>query len=166
MPLRNNLLAASAAMILGGCTTAPPMETVDHVEENISRADVAQSRHIGTDAETGKPVSVRMGPYGPFVQIGDKDDDEKPRFASLRPGQKMVVGDILDPEALADAANGADLVYHLAGLADLNDALNRPQESARLNILGTVNALEAARLGGAAGGVDVKDSHLLITEIG
>jgi DNA topoisomerase-1 len=30
-----------------------------------------------------------MGPYGPFVQIGDKDDEEKPRFASLRPGQKM-----------------------------------------------------------------------------
>jgi len=68
---------------------SPFKETVDHVEENISRADVAQSRHIGTDTETGKPVSVRMGPYGPFVQIGDKDDEEKPRFASLRPGQKM-----------------------------------------------------------------------------
>ncbi len=68
---------------------APFKETVDHVEENVSRADVAQSRHLGTDEETGKPVSVRMGPYGPFVQIGDKDDEEKPRFASLRPGQKM-----------------------------------------------------------------------------
>ncbi len=67
----------------------PFKETVDHIEENVSRADVAQSRHIGTDTETGKPVSVRMGPYGPFVQIGDKDDEEKPRFASLRPGQKM-----------------------------------------------------------------------------
>jgi len=67
----------------------PFKETVDHVEENISRADVAQSRHIGTDEESGKPISVRMGPYGPFVQIGDKDDEEKPRFASLRPGQKM-----------------------------------------------------------------------------
>ena len=30
-----------------------------------------------------------MGPYGPFVQIGDKDDEEKPQFASLRPGMKM-----------------------------------------------------------------------------
>jgi len=68
---------------------SPFKETVDHVEENISRADVAQSRHIGTDEETGKPISVRMGPYGPFVQIGDKDDEDKPRFASLRPGQKM-----------------------------------------------------------------------------
>lgn len=67
----------------------PFKETVDHIEENVSRADVAQSRHIGTDEATGKPVTVRMGPYGPFVQIGDKDDEEKPRFASLRPGQKM-----------------------------------------------------------------------------
>ncbi|MBL4712879.1 MAG: DNA topoisomerase I [Gammaproteobacteria bacterium] len=67
----------------------PFKETVDHIEENVSRADVAQSRHIGTDEESGKPVSVRMGPYGPFVQIGDKDDEDKPRFASLRPGQKM-----------------------------------------------------------------------------
>ncbi len=68
---------------------SPFKETVDHIEENVSRADVAQSRHIGTDEATGKPISVRMGPYGPFVQIGDKDDEEKPRFASLRPGQKM-----------------------------------------------------------------------------
>jgi len=68
----------------------PFKEAVDHIEENVSRADVAQSRLIGTDEATGKPVTVRMGPYGPFVQIGDKDDEEKPRFASLRPGQKMV----------------------------------------------------------------------------
>jgi DNA topoisomerase-1 len=68
---------------------SPFKETVDHIEENVSRADVAQSRHIGTDEESGKPISVRMGPYGPFVQIGDKDDEDKPRFASLRPGQKM-----------------------------------------------------------------------------
>ncbi len=62
---------------------------VDDKDANVSRADVAQSRHIGTDPKTGKPVSVRMGPYGAFVQIGDKDDEEKPQFASLRPGQKM-----------------------------------------------------------------------------
>ena len=67
----------------------PFKEQVDDKEENVSRADVAQSRHICTDPKTGKPVSVRMGPYGPFVQIGDKDDEEKPQFGSLRPGMKM-----------------------------------------------------------------------------
>ena len=68
---------------------SPFKEQVDHIEENVSRADVAQSRLIGTDPKTGKPITVRMGPYGPFVQIGDKDDEEKPAFASLKPGQKM-----------------------------------------------------------------------------
>ncbi|MDH5711819.1 MAG: DNA topoisomerase, partial [Gammaproteobacteria bacterium] len=67
----------------------PFKQLVDDKEVNVSRADVAQSRHIGTDPKTGKPISVRMGPYGPFVQIGDKDDEEKPQFASLRPGMKM-----------------------------------------------------------------------------
>lgn len=76
----------------------PFKEQVDDKEANVSRADVAQSRHIGTDPKTGKPVSVRMGPYGPFVQIGDKDDEEKPQFASLRPGMKMndVTMDVVD----------------------------------------------------------------------
>ena len=67
----------------------PFKELVDDKDANVSRADVAQSRHIGTDPKSGKPISVRMGPYGPFVQIGDKDDEEKPQFASLKPGQKM-----------------------------------------------------------------------------
>lgn len=67
----------------------PFKQQVDDKEANVSRADVAQSRHIGTDPASGKPISVRMGPYGPFVQIGDKDDEDKPRFASLKPGMKM-----------------------------------------------------------------------------
>jgi DNA topoisomerase-1 len=41
------------------------------------------------DPVSGKPMSVRMGRFGPFVQIGTKDDADKPRFAGLRPGQKM-----------------------------------------------------------------------------
>src|SRR2546429_5474996 len=48
-----------------------------------------RSRELGKDPATGKPVAVRMGRYGPFVQIGTKDDEEKPRFAGLRSGQKM-----------------------------------------------------------------------------
>ena len=44
---------------------------------------------LGTDPVSGRPVSVRMGRYGAFVQIGMKEDVEKPKFAGLRPGQKM-----------------------------------------------------------------------------
>jgi DNA topoisomerase-1 len=67
----------------------PFVELVEHTEKNVSREEVAQAREVGTDPASGKPVSVRMGRFGPFVQIGTKDDVEKPRFAGLRPGQKM-----------------------------------------------------------------------------
>src|SRR6185312_13705743 len=56
---------------------------------NVSREQVAMAREIGKDPATGKPITVRMGRYGAFVQIGTKDDEEKPKFAGLRPGQKM-----------------------------------------------------------------------------
>jgi DNA topoisomerase I len=62
---------------------------IDDVEENVTRSDVAMARNIGTDPVSGRPVSVRYGRYGAFAQIGTRDDAEKPRFASLRPGQHM-----------------------------------------------------------------------------
>jgi DNA topoisomerase-1 len=68
---------------------APFKELVDYTEKNVSRDEVAQSRELGTDPASGKPVSVRMGRFGPFVQIGTRDDVDKPKFAGLRPGQKM-----------------------------------------------------------------------------
>ncbi len=46
-------------------------------------------RVIGNDPETGKPVSVKLGPYGPMAQIGLKEDEEKPKFASLQRGQHI-----------------------------------------------------------------------------
>ncbi|MFT3808146.1 DNA topoisomerase I [Arenimonas sp.] len=46
-------------------------------------------RLLGPDPETGKPVTARIGRYGPMVQIGTAEDEEKPRFASLRPGQSI-----------------------------------------------------------------------------
>ena len=67
----------------------PFHELVEDKEQSVTREQVAQARELGTDPKSGKPVTVRMGRYGPFVQIGTKDDEEKPRFAGLRPGQKM-----------------------------------------------------------------------------
>jgi DNA topoisomerase-1 len=58
-------------------------------EDSVTREQVAQARELGTDQKSGKPITVRMGRFGPFVQIGTKDDEEKPRLAGLRPGQKM-----------------------------------------------------------------------------
>ena len=67
----------------------PFIELVNHTETSVSREEVAQARDLGVDPVSGKPMSVRMGRFGPFVQIGTKDDEDKPRFAGLRPGQKM-----------------------------------------------------------------------------
>lgn len=46
-------------------------------------------RVLGTDPKTGRPVSVKIGRFGPMVQIGDTTDDEKPQFASLQSGQSV-----------------------------------------------------------------------------
>jgi DNA topoisomerase-1 len=67
----------------------PFIKLVNHTETSVSRDEVAQARDLGKDPASGKPMSVRMGRFGPFVQIGTKDDADKPRFAGLRPGQKM-----------------------------------------------------------------------------
>ena len=75
----------------------PFIKSVDHVQKNVTREEVAESREIGKDPVSGKPISVRMGQYGPFVQQGTRDDADKPRFASLLPGQHM------DDVTLADA---------------------------------------------------------------
>jgi DNA topoisomerase-1 len=69
----------------------PFIKLVNHIEKSVSRDEVAQARDLGKDPVSGKPMSVRMGRFGPFVQIGTKDDADKPRFAGLRPGQKMDV---------------------------------------------------------------------------
>ncbi len=60
---------------------------VKDVEKNAER-EVGE-RILGEDPETGKVVSVRLGKFGPMVQIGTVDDEEKPRFASLGPGQTL-----------------------------------------------------------------------------
>jgi DNA topoisomerase-1 len=75
----------------------PFTKEVQHIAKNVTREEVAESREIGKDPVSGKPISVRMGAYGPFVQQGTRDDPDKPRFASLLPGQHM------DDVTLADA---------------------------------------------------------------
>ena len=61
----------------------------------------------------------------------------------LRPDQKMVKADILDTQAVTSAIAGADYVFHFAGIADLDHAGTAPQDTVNLNILGTVNILNA-----------------------
>jgi UDP-glucose 4-epimerase len=74
--------------------------------------------------------------------------DRKPS-PYIAKSQTMVVGDVRDAEALSAAASGAEVVFHLAGFADLNEARSRPRETAETNLVGTINALEASLAAGA-----------------
>ncbi len=67
----------------------PFKQQVDEKTESVDRNEATGARELGSDPKTGKPVSVRLGRYGPYAAIGTKDDEEKPTFASLRPGQSM-----------------------------------------------------------------------------
>ncbi|KUJ71196.1 type I DNA topoisomerase [Thiomicrospira sp. WB1] len=57
--------------------------------EDVSREEAGQARPLGNDPKSGEPIFVKIGRYGPYVQKGDGENDEKPTFASLKPGQKM-----------------------------------------------------------------------------
>lgn len=59
---------------------------VEHTLENAERA--VGERVLGV-SEDGKPIAARMGRYGPMVQIGSIGDEEKPKFARLKPGQSI-----------------------------------------------------------------------------
>ncbi len=65
----------------------PFHETIDHTLETAERAK--GERELGTDPVTGKNVIARMGRYGPMVQIGHQDDEEKPKFAKLKASQSI-----------------------------------------------------------------------------
>lgn len=69
----------------------PFSQLVEEKKESVDRAEASGARELGTDPKTGKPVSVRLGRFGPYAAIGStaEDAEDKPRFASLRPGQSM-----------------------------------------------------------------------------
>lgn len=61
-----------------------------NVEETLETAErVTGERELGTDPKTGKTIIARMGRYGPMVQLGNQDDEEKPTYAKLRPGMSL-----------------------------------------------------------------------------
>jgi DNA topoisomerase-1 len=62
-------------------------KTVDFVKENAERE--SGERVLGKEPKSGRVVKVRLGRFGPIAQIGDPEDDEKPIFASLAPGQQL-----------------------------------------------------------------------------
>jgi DNA topoisomerase-1 len=94
----------------------PFKQQVDEKTESVDRNEATGARELGIDPKTGKPVSVRLGRYGPFAQIGTKEDEDKPTFASLRTGQSMHTISLADalelfklPRKLGQAENGDEI---------------------------------------------------------
>ncbi len=83
-----------------GCSNYPECAyTRPLAADGDAAAALAGPRELGTDPETGKPVSLRKGPYGLYVQLGEAENGEKPKRASLPKG--------VDPETVDfDRARG------------------------------------------------------------
>ena len=61
----------------------------------------------------------------------------------IRDDQIMVKGDILDRDGVRDVVKNASVVYHLAGMADIGEAATKPYDSMKINIMGSINIIEA-----------------------
>jgi DNA topoisomerase-1 len=66
-----------------------PFHVTVEKSADVSRAEAAQARLLGNDPKTGKPVTARFGRFGPMVQIGNVEDEEKPKFASISNGKTV-----------------------------------------------------------------------------
>ncbi|MFO7879225.1 MAG: type I DNA topoisomerase [Bacteroidales bacterium] len=62
---------------------------IKNLKETEEKKSKRWERDLGKDPKTGKPVKAKIGRYGPYVQIGTPEDEEKPAFASLRKGQNV-----------------------------------------------------------------------------
>ena len=95
---------------------------------------------LGGSGFIGSHVADELSKVGHEVTIFDK---KKSKW--LRGDQKMIVGDIFNYEALENAIKGNRIVYNFAALSDLNKAIHEPLLCAKINILGTVQALNLCR---------------------
>ena len=95
---------------------------------------------FGGSGFLGSHVADALQEAGWTVRICDIADS--PFLAS---GQEMVRCDILDPAAVAKAVAGATVVYNFAGLADIDEAQNKPVDTVKLNVLGNTHILDACQ---------------------
>ncbi len=88
----------------------------------------------------GSHIADELSNLGHQVTILDKQAS-----SFLRADQQMIIGDITDWQFVDEVVKGFDVIYHLAALADLNEAQEKPISTVQINILGTVHLVEAAR---------------------
>ena len=77
---------AKSAMLHGFYT---PFHKLIEQSGGIDRSKVGANREVGIDPKSGKPILARFGRFGPMLQLGVTDDEDKPRFAPLPKGAKI-----------------------------------------------------------------------------
>jgi UDP-glucose 4-epimerase len=97
----------------------------------------------GASGFLGSHIADALSDLGHQVTVFDLHESPY-----LRADQSFIKGDVRAAEALLEQTKGFDVIYHLAALADLNAAKSKPMETVSINIQGTVNLLEAARVNG------------------
>ena len=95
---------------------------------------------LGGSGFVGSHVADALVEAGYSVRIFDQKESPY-----IREGQEMIVGDLLDFDQVVAAADGARYIYNFAGLADIDDAKHKPLETAQVNVIGNIHALQAAR---------------------
>jgi UDP-glucose 4-epimerase len=95
---------------------------------------------FGGSGFLGGHVSDQLSKSGYNVRIYDKQ-----KSPWIRDDQEMIIGDLLDIEAVSEAIKDSDVVYNFAAVADLNDALSQPIQTMQVNVLGNLNVLEACK---------------------
>ncbi len=95
---------------------------------------------IGGSGFLGSHVADALSDAGHKVTIFD----HKPSTYK-RDDQQEIIGSILEEQALRDAIKGMDYVYHMAGIADIDECNSRPVDTVKINVFGTAHVLEACK---------------------
>jgi DNA topoisomerase-1 len=97
-----------------------PFHKLVEASADISRAEATQTRHIGDDPQSGRPIFARFGRYGPMLQKGEQSDDPKPQFAPLPTGAKIETVTLQQalemfklPRLVCQTADGQDIKANL-----------------------------------------------------
>ena len=95
---------------------------------------------MGGSGFLGSHVADKLSDAGYRVKIFDRLPSNW-----IRDDQEMIIGDLLNQSEVNDVVQGVDVVYNFAALADLNEGLNNPLDTVRINILGNAHVMEACR---------------------
>jgi UDP-glucose 4-epimerase len=96
---------------------------------------------IGGSGFLGSHVADALSDAGYQVKIYDRQESNW-----LRSNQEMIIGDLLDNDLILEHTKNCFAVYNFAAIADLNEAILKPVETAKINILGNVQVLEACKV--------------------